>query len=563
MAGPNPQTSLLCRWRVLTLAIDSQHRSFVVWLAAALVVRTLANLVAMRLGFVAVSDDDFARVAIAQNFAHTPRWDASGTSWLPAPFWLTGSAMMLLGKSFDVARCVAWLTSLASVIGFCGCGWAVGLHGRWLGLAGVWFAALPHAVWLGLATVPEGYTAVLALGGLCALRGSTRVQMLGAVAVALATLCRYETWPIALVVAGYHLVAGFRTADVARRVAVAATSLAGIAAWLANGAVSHESALFFVKRVSDYRAAIGGTPGGWLAVLGNYPKALFVEEPVLLALVVASGGWALSRGWRSKPNVEAAGSLARGVSDSNHVPAAAMTELVCGAAAVVAFLVWGDVTNGAPTHHPERALLPVWLIAILVATHWLARPKALSPLRFDATVGDNPSPGPAAASSRPSSGETHTATSERMLRSGTALTAALATLALGSGLVRAAEKQFVDRSHELSLGKALGPELTSESRLWLETEGYGYVAVSVGSQKPWLVDGFNAGDPRQAAHPPPFANPTALAEYFVARKVRLVVVPKARATAFESWARAVDVGQSVIFRLPAAPTAENSEPPAD
>lgn len=548
MAGPNPQTSLLCGWRVLTLAIASQRRSFVVWLAAALVVRTVANIVAMRLGFVAVSDDDFARVAIAQNFAHAPRWDASGTSWLPAPFWLTGSAMILLGKSFDVARGVAWLTSLASVIGFWGCGWAVGLRGRLLGVAGVWFAVLPHAVWLGLATVPEGYTAVLALGGLCALHGSTRGQALGAVAVALATLCRYETWPIALVVAGCHLVAGFRGADVARRAALAATSLVGIAAWLTTGAMSHGNPLFFVKRVSDYRAAIGGTPGGWLAVLGNYPKALFVEEPVLAALVVAGSGWALSRGLRRKPDVGVTDSLAHEVSDATHVSRTPVTELICGAAAVVAFLVWGDVTNGAPTHHPERALLPVWLIGILVATLGFSRAaEDFSPRSSEASA----------------SGNAHLAVSKHIRRGGV-LAAALATLALGAGLVRTADKQFVDRSSELSLGRALAPELGQESRAWIETEGYGYVAVSVGSQKPWLVDGFNAGDPRQAAHSPPFADAAALAAYFAERQVSLVVVPVARAPALGAWAQtATDLGQSVIFRLPALPAAENSEPRAD
>ena len=43
-----------------------------------------------RHGFDHVSDDDFARVVISQAFAHKPKLDPSGTSWLPFPFWLQG-----------------------------------------------------------------------------------------------------------------------------------------------------------------------------------------------------------------------------------------------------------------------------------------------------------------------------------------------------------------------------------------------------------------------------------------------------------------------------------------
>lgn len=511
-------------------SMTSPRTTVAVMVVTALAARIVANLIAQRLGFVAVSDDDFARVAIAQNFAHTPRWDASGSSWLPAPFWLTGGAMLALGTSFDVARGVAWLTSLASVIGFLGCGWVIGLRGRWLAVAGVWFAALPHAVWLGLATVPEGYTAVLAVAGICCLRAAPRAQLLGAVAVALATLCRYETWPIAVLAAGYHLAEGLREGALARRGALAATGLAGIGAWLLNGALSHANAWFFVKRVSDYRAAIGGTPGGWLAVLGNYPRALLVEEPVLTLLVLAVGALAIGRRLLRRAGVSTPNSPADEPTDPVRVSPA----LGCGAAAVLVFLVWGDVTNGAPTHHPERALLPVWLIAILTTALGLSRAYA--------SLGAD----------------------ERLRRIGVMSTAALASLALGWGLGRFADKQFVNRSSELALGEKLGSELTAESRVWVETTGYGYTAVSVGSEKPWLVDGFNAADPRQAAHPPPFEDPAALAAYFAARKVGLVVVPAARGAALKSWAlEASDFDQSMIFRLPALPAAENSEPAAD
>src|SRR5438270_1048797 len=72
----------------------------------------LACVGVLALGFDHVSDDDFARVTIAQSFAHAPKLDPSGTSWLPFPFWSLGLAMMLLGRSLEVAR--AFSIALAS-----------------------------------------------------------------------------------------------------------------------------------------------------------------------------------------------------------------------------------------------------------------------------------------------------------------------------------------------------------------------------------------------------------------------------------------------------------------
>src|SRR5438270_8746152 len=64
----------------------------------------LACVLVLGLGFDHVSDDDFARVTIAQSFAHSPKLDPSGTSWLPFPFWALGSAMLLAGRSLATAR---------------------------------------------------------------------------------------------------------------------------------------------------------------------------------------------------------------------------------------------------------------------------------------------------------------------------------------------------------------------------------------------------------------------------------------------------------------------------
>src|SRR5689334_24994474 len=85
--------------------------------------RDLAWLAVLRLGvsagvvlygLIALSDDDYARVTIAQRFAASPRLDPSGTSWLPFPFWVMGAAMKVLDTSLDVARLVTGALSIGA-----------------------------------------------------------------------------------------------------------------------------------------------------------------------------------------------------------------------------------------------------------------------------------------------------------------------------------------------------------------------------------------------------------------------------------------------------------------
>lgn len=515
------------------MTLLSPRARLLAWLGLALTVRTVANLLTLNFGFQAISDDDFARVAIAQNFAHEPRWDASGTSWLPVPFWLTGSVMSVFGTSYSVARAVAWFTSLGSVVGFFWCCRVVGLRSVWLGLASCCFATLPHAVWLGLATVPEGFVAVLTLAGMCTAVETGGAALGGAACLLVATLSRYETWPVAFVVAAHHLVGVYRagrpqrwptsrahatpwTREARWRTAALLLCLTGPIAWLLHGLVNHDDAFFFVKRVQGYREALGGSPKQWLDVLGNYPRALIEEEESIIALLFAA---IVVRRWHRS---DTAG------------PALLPSELplLWSCLALVGFLVWGDVTNGAPTHHPERTLLPCWLATLVLAAGVLGRSSA------------NP---------------TGTFTPLYMAGLG------VVTLSLGFDLwLQIGCQGFVNRSAELTLGGLVGPHLKPDTRLWLETEGYGYVAVSVGTERPWLVDGFNANDPRQSRASPPFADPIALAAFLRERKIVVAMMPASRRAAFEGWAKLeADVGPSLIFRIPAVDAAENSVPRAD
>src|ERR1700690_3115303 len=120
-------------------------------------VHALVCAVARAAGFDHVSDDDFARITIAQTFAHSPKLDPSGTSWLPFPFWLVGTVMMIFGRSLTVARAIAFtLGALAPVVAYAGL--RSMQNTRTASVLGAAVASLtPWSVWLGLAPVPEGW----------------------------------------------------------------------------------------------------------------------------------------------------------------------------------------------------------------------------------------------------------------------------------------------------------------------------------------------------------------------------------------------------------------------
>jgi hypothetical protein len=102
-----------------------------------------------------------------------------------------------------------------------------------------------------------------------------------------------------------------------------------------HGAVTHGDALFFLHRVAAYRRALGVTESR----LAAYPALLVGAEPELTL-----GGIALVAG---------ATFYERSLLTSWKRPTILL-------AALFGFLVVGRLLDGAPTHHGERALLPVW-----------------------------------------------------------------------------------------------------------------------------------------------------------------------------------------------------------
>jgi hypothetical protein len=333
--------------------------------ALALVLLKLAvGAAVLHAGFTHVSDDDYARTVIAQQFAHTPRLDASGTSWLPAPFWIEGGAMLLFGRSLEVARAVAVALGAASVA-------APYLAMRTLGmtrtaavLATAFAMTTPWNAWLDVATVPEGWVGALVAAAMLAMPVE-RARPWAAAALMLGGLSRYETWPACVVLA---LLCVWRCAQAtaregrrgrpSRELGCALVTLAGPIAWMAWNAHAHGSPLHFVARVSTFRQSIGAASVPLADKLLGYPKALVLEMPVAAAFAVTGAiGLVVPRA-RQRWAWPVATSLL-----------------------TLAFLVWGDVHDGAPTHHAARALVAIgW---VLVA--WGV--DAISTLREHAGLG--------------------------------------------------------------------------------------------------------------------------------------------------------------------------------
>jgi hypothetical protein len=289
-------------------------------------------------GFTHVSDDDYARTVIAQQLAHAPRLDPSATSWLPLPFWLEGAAMTVAGRTLGVARAVAVVLGAASVAAPYLAMRAAGMRRAAAMVATAVTMALPWNAWLGVATVPEGWVGAVAAAGIVSMDRDV-ARPWAAAALLAASLSRYEAWPACAVLAA--LCAWRATHGGARRreLVCAAVALAGPAAWLAWNAHAHGDALHFLARVTTFRRAIGAADVPLGDKLLGYPRAL-VEETPEVAVLGALGLLGLA---------------ARPLRERWRWPA--LTVL-----AVVAFLVVGDVRDGAPTHHPARALTAVWWV---------------------------------------------------------------------------------------------------------------------------------------------------------------------------------------------------------
>jgi hypothetical protein len=310
-------------------------------------------MAAWHAGFRALSDDDYARITIAQRFAHSPSLDPTGTSWLPAPFWIYGAIFRCFGSTLGVARATAIAGALAATV-------LVYVAARLLGapafsaLLGAAFSALlaPYSAILGIAAVPEVPCAALLLFAVGTLaRSEPGFRTLGSIALCAACLSRYEAWPVALVFAAYCTWDALRARTPAL-FGCAIVALAGAGFWMILGHWEHGDPLFFVARVTAYRRALGGQESSLVHRLLEYPRLLVWEGLLLWPLLLIPAF--LANKAQRRTRLEA-------------------VRAVVALGALLAFLMLGSVREGVPTHHAARVLLPLWFLASIVAGHWISR----------------------------------------------------------------------------------------------------------------------------------------------------------------------------------------------
>jgi hypothetical protein len=314
-------------------------------LALLTVLKIAFALGVLHLGFSHVSDDDYARVVIAQRFAVHPQLDPSGTSWLPFPFLLTGSALILFGHSLEVARYVAIVCGIAVVFPVYAALRNLRLP-RWVVMTSILIASLtPWNAWLAVATVPEGLTGGLIASAIFLLQ-SPKDRVYASLLLMVAGFSRYEAWPVGAfvaVISAVSLVRARRRQQPLSGLDWAVLMLGVVApvTWMAWNTYAHGSPLHFLSRVSRYRQSIGAANVPFYEKLIGFPSALVGTAPFALTLSVL-GLVALSyRSFRRRWILPIAAS-----------------------GALLMFLILGDITDDAPTHHPERAILAlVWVLS--------------------------------------------------------------------------------------------------------------------------------------------------------------------------------------------------------
>jgi hypothetical protein len=358
--------------------------------------------------------------------------------------------MLVLGRTLAAARTVALFFGVASVLlVHRAASWVGAPRGAAFGAAAL-AAVIPTASVLGVSFQPEALAAGLVVLGAAATCMDGSRRWVGGVALGAATLCRYEAWPAATAFAAITLLDAAR----ARRarapfVLAAVVALVPAFAWVLHGVVHHHDALFFFHRVAAYRRALGVTESTW-AALTDVPIRLVVAEPEL----VLGGIVAVVLARRAR------------------VGSARFARPALVLASILVFLVVGELVGGAPTHHPERTLLSIYLggaIAVADAAGALLAGGA-------------------------------------EMRTRRALVLAAAAAAIVVRAARPPEDGFVDRRRELAIGGAARVVLPSDERLAVDTPDFGYFAVIAAFGAPERAEPLDLHDPRDPPMLDAFAN---------------------------------------------------------
>jgi hypothetical protein len=410
-------------------------------LGAFALLKLAVSLAVLAVGYEGVSDDDYARVVIAQLFAYAPALDPSGTSWLPLPFWLNGGVMMLAGTEIWVARAVAVALGVGSLLLFrVSAGWLTrdATEAR---VATIIAAVMPWSARLGASMVPELPAAACSLFAIASLspRAPAKARLLGAALLAAACLSRYEPWFIALGFAAYCVYDA--AVDPTRRSTSFVAALLAVAAplaWTLWTKHAHGSFFHYLDSVTAYKDATDNGDAVPRAVA--YVHAFGRAEPELL-LLLAFLSWRMFHGRLASASSELA-SFLRPVLVSLFLFIA---------------LTASSIRGGAPTHHPERALLAIHLLIAMVT-------GALTVRVYRERRFGKPMP----------------------LLIGIACVAPLLYMLRFWYLYREA---FADRREEVAFGERVIAAIPAGERVaYLDPPDYGYYAVLAGSSQPWRFE---------------------------------------------------------------------------
>jgi len=432
--------------------------------------KVLTSAVVFAIGFRAVSDDDFARVSIAQTFASTPKLDPTGTSWLPFPFWLSGGAMLAFGRSLFVARAFAVVVGVASSVLVCLAARRLSGQRASIFCGALCAAIFPWSARLGVATVPELPTAALALFAMASLVGADplgKTRLAGAFALFCATLSRYDVWPIAAAFSAFTAWDVLRAPDLSRSTRFsysvsAFIALLGPLAWIVWNHLYRAGAFDFLDRVAAYRRALGGGGDeGRLSRFFAYPLAMIREEPEIffslaLLLFVAK-----------RPRL-------RVFSSALLRPYGRLFTI---ATFQLAALSGALIKDGAPTHHPERAVLVFLLLCALLVGDLGA---TLLP-RLDS----------------------------RERRRAALFVFAVIGVSIPIRIFLPGDS-FLSRRDEVALGLASREVIAPNEKVLVEVVDYGYFAVSAAFARPERVVLDREMDPRKQAIPSSFDDEDAL-----------------------------------------------------
>jgi hypothetical protein len=158
---------------------------------------------------------------------------------------------------------------------------------------------------------------------------------------------------------------------------------------------------------------------------------------------------------------------------------------------LLAFLVMGEMRDGAPTHHAERALFAIWLFAALFAADALFELGSAPHHRLRLAVISS------------------------------------VLLGLAAFMVRpwyARRDSFIDRANEIELGRAAKEAAIADERLAIDHPDFGFYALISGFGAPERAFAIDDHDPR--AKRVDTSSPEALREVVTRERATLVVLQK-------------------------------------